>query len=89
MKLIDFLSQHAITAAEFASRIGVAETKTVYRYISNDRIPAADIMKRIWSATDGQVGPSDFYSLDPIDADHSAAPTPNAVTGSTPNGEAA
>lgn len=68
MKLSDFLSSRGIPVAEFATRIGVAEVKTVYRYLDGERIPASQVMARIWVETDGSVGPADFYDLPTGDA---------------------
>ena len=43
----------------FAEQIGVSIT-TVYRYLSGERFPHPDVMRRIIAATDGTVGPIDF-----------------------------
>lgn len=66
MKLSDFLTRNGISPAAFAARIGVCEAKSVYRYLRGERIPAPEIMARIWTESGGAVGPADFHELPPL-----------------------
>ena len=59
MNLDNYLSNHGLSPAEFAKRIGVTD-ESVRRYTHGRRHPRPEIMRRIVAATDGQVGPQDF-----------------------------
>lgn len=80
MKLIDWRTQVAEiqVRAELARR-WFMPAETLRRWEMGERIPGPDDMKMIFRNTRGLVGPSDFYDI----------PDHTAVTGSTPNGEAA
>lgn len=77
MKLSDFLTGNGVSPAEFAARIGVAEAKTVYRYLHGERIPSPEIMTRIWRETGGDVGPADFHDLPPLNIPDAGKETVN------------
>lgn len=60
MKLARWLSLTGTSEAAFAARIGVSAI-SVRRYRDGLRLPMRDVMVRIVAATDGEVGPEDFY----------------------------
>ena len=70
MKLRDYRFANALTLAQFAERIGVAEA-TISRY-ENGRIPEKKVMDRIHLATEGAVHLGDFY-VPPVPSDGDAA----------------
>jgi predicted transcriptional regulator len=59
MQLGQYLDEHGIDVAAFAAAIRV-DLSTVYRYLSGDRLPRADVLRRIKRATGGKVTPNDF-----------------------------
>ena len=59
MNLKAHIASKGITVTDFAALIGVSAT-TVYRYISGQRMPRRQIMRRIMTATDGAVRPEHF-----------------------------
>lgn len=61
MKLSQFLSDHKMSVAEFATRIGVRR-QAVHRY-QQGRIPDRETMEMIIRETNGTVTPNDFYPL--------------------------
>jgi len=79
MKLNEFLAEKQIPVAAFAKLIGVRNARTVYRYLSGDRRPSADIMRNIFRETGGMVTPIDFYG-DLVQQDGSRAAPNNAST---------
>ncbi len=62
MQLRAYLTDQAISIAEFAERIGVS-VQAVHRYLDGERIPQRDVMERIHAVTKGKVQPNDFYPL--------------------------
>ena len=62
MLLKDHLQATGETEAAFARRLGVAAS-TVHRIIEGERQASADLMQRIFVATDGAVQPNDFFDL--------------------------
>jgi transcriptional regulator with XRE-family HTH domain len=77
MKLKDYLSENNITLKEFALAIGVSSPTTVLRYANLEQYPRGHkIMQAIYTATNGQVTPADFYDLPPPVAD---AATPKQI----------
>jgi hypothetical protein len=60
MKLRKYLDDHAITAADFALRIGVS-VQSVHRYLHDERVPKLDVMAKIKEHTGGAVQPNDFF----------------------------
>jgi transcriptional regulator with XRE-family HTH domain len=61
MKLHTYLYQNGITLTQFARQIGVTHA-AVSRYRSMARVPTQAIMRRIMSATAGEVTANDFVS---------------------------
>ena len=61
MTLKAYLSEKGLTYAAFALRIGVTTT-AAWRYAAGVRVPRPAVMRRIVEATDGEVGPADFYT---------------------------
>jgi DNA-binding transcriptional regulator YdaS (Cro superfamily) len=62
MKLSKYLSQAAVSEAEFAKSIGVASA-SVNRYCQGERVPEPTIMRKIYKATHGAVTANDFFNL--------------------------
>jgi hypothetical protein len=62
MKLENYLEEHEISTDRFAEMINVSNRMTVHRYLKGQRIPRPAIMNRILSATNGNVGPQDFFT---------------------------
>lgn len=62
MKLHDYLTKHGIKANAFARAVGTSQP-AMSRYVRQLRIPPKDLVTRIFEATDGLVGPADFYEL--------------------------
>ena len=61
MTLREFLTQHNISHDQFAAEVGAAHRITVHRWTDGSRIPSREYMRKIVSATAGQVQPADFY----------------------------
>ncbi len=59
MNLSEYLSDHGLSPAKFAERIGVTD-ESIRRYAHGQRYPRPEIMRRIVATTDGAVGPEDF-----------------------------
>lgn len=62
MTLKEWLSNHDVSAAEFATRIG-RTTEAVRRYVSGERIPDKATMPLIADATDSAVTANDFFGI--------------------------
>jgi len=60
MNLQTYLDTNAIAPAKFAGSINVTPT-ALGRYLSGDRIPRPDVLRRIVSETQGKVQPNDFF----------------------------
>lgn len=59
MNLKTHLSSSGETVAAFAGRVGV-DVKTLYRYLSGERFPTPENLRRIREATGGAVTADDF-----------------------------
>ena len=62
MKLATYLSEHNMSGASLAARVGVSR-QAMARYVAGDRIPVREIMTRIVAVTGGAVTPADFYDI--------------------------
>lgn len=71
MNLKSHLSASGESVAVFASRVGV-DVKTLYRYLSGERFPTPENLRRIREATAGAVTADDFV-------DQHTAPKAEAV----------
>jgi transcriptional regulator with XRE-family HTH domain len=60
MRLDDYLKSAGKTPTSFAEEIGVS-LQSVYRYTKGERIPGAEVMKKIKEITKGQVTANSFY----------------------------
>jgi transcriptional regulator with XRE-family HTH domain len=60
MNLRDYLRSNGMTALSFARQIETSHV-AVGRWLNQQRIPNAVMMRRIIAATNGQVTPNDFY----------------------------
>lgn len=58
-----YLKAHELSFAEFARRIRV-KTESVRRYATEDRVPAAEEMRRIIKATKAEVQPNHFFEAE-------------------------
>jgi len=59
MKLSTYLSEHDLSASDFAARMGVP-VSTITRWAKGERTPGIDMAHRICEATSGAVTASDF-----------------------------
>lgn len=50
-----------VTVRDFARRVGVSE-RSLFRYLSSERVPRPPVMARIIYETKRRVGPADFYA---------------------------
>ena len=62
MTLLKFLQLKNKTQIEFASKIGVT-LQSVYNYCHGHRTPKPEIMRKIFSATNGMVTANDFHDI--------------------------
>lgn len=60
MKLVDYLAQENITAAEFGRRINRGRS-AVLRWVKGERIPDREGMALIFKETAGAVRADDFF----------------------------
>jgi transcriptional regulator with XRE-family HTH domain len=75
MKLDEHLASTAVSHSEFAAKIGVSK-KAVDHWIAGRRLPRPEQMRRIIEATNGAVGPGDFYRR----PEPATAPAPSPFT---------
>jgi transcriptional regulator with XRE-family HTH domain len=68
MRLSDYMALHGLTKLDVARAIG-SEPAVVSRYLLGRRRPSAKKMALIYQATNGAVGPADFYDLLPVGVD--------------------
>lgn len=61
MGLREYLEARQESVAEFAVRLGVAES-TVFRYLNGERTPRPAVLARIKKLTRGKVTPNDIYA---------------------------
>lgn len=59
MQLKTYLTQRSQTPQAFAAEIGVT-VQALYRYLSGERFPTPENLRRIREATDGAVTADDF-----------------------------
>ena len=62
MKLEEWKNKKGISNTELSKALNITVTAVV-RYLKGQRIPEANIMKRIFEFTKGRVQPNDFYDL--------------------------
>lgn len=72
MTLKDWLAENSIAIGVFAGEIG-RTTEAVRRYVNGERIPDRDTMPLIVAKTGGAVTPNDFFGIESVDAEQSAA----------------
>lgn len=63
MNLRSWLTDHNVSVADFAGRIGVTQT-AAYRYVAGDRMPRPEVLRRIHAETAGEVTANDFLHPD-------------------------
>jgi len=61
MRLEHWLSQHEVTQAVFASRVGVSSGR-IAQLVTNRGLPSAKLMAKIADATDGAVTLHDWVA---------------------------
>ncbi|MBY0421357.1 MAG: helix-turn-helix domain-containing protein [Parvularculaceae bacterium] len=61
MNLATYIKQNGLRRSAFADKIGVSPT-IVTQWCAGDAWPSADMARRIFDATDGQVTPNDFLA---------------------------
>ena len=59
MRLEQYLSAHKLTQQEFASRVGITQSR-VSRILSGSRGMPHRLLQRIYEATEGAVTPNDW-----------------------------
>lgn len=62
MKLNAWMSKNNVKPEAAATELGVS-VRTLYRYLSDERIPDKATMPRIVDYTSGQVTANDFYGI--------------------------
>lgn len=62
MTLTDYLAQPGRTATELAAKTGFS-VSTVTRAAKGEISPSADLMRKIFEATEGDVTPNDFFGI--------------------------
>ena len=62
MKLADWMEWRGISDEELAARVGVSRP-TISRLRRDKLLPSFGVAKRIYVATQGEVGPSDLIEL--------------------------
>lgn len=67
MRLRDWLKANERSQTALAGQLGVS-AETLRRYLNEGRLPDPDVLRRIFAATKGQVGPLDFYWPDLAEA---------------------
>lgn len=72
MQLKAYLTQHGLTAAEFARVAGFRSRQLVHAYAAGQRFPTPENMLRIREATAGTVTADDFVDQ------HTGGPAPAA-----------
>ena len=60
MKLCQYLSKHGLSLTAFSNAIDVTP-ESVRRYAAGERMPAPEIMRRIYDQTSGEVTANDFF----------------------------
>ena len=63
MKLKEYLKVYNLTSKEFAKKLGISVV-TISRYMSGERFPSKDILKKISKNTEEVVTADDFKNLD-------------------------
>lgn len=64
MRLGDYLTKNEIKPLDFAKSIGLRGKASIYRYLKGECVPNPTNMNKISEATNGQVTPNDFYSVE-------------------------
>jgi len=62
MKIEHYIKSKNYSVEAFAKIVGVSAI-AIYKYTKGERIPAPDIMAKIFTLTQGQVTANDFYDL--------------------------
>lgn len=60
---MDYLKESEQTQAEFATQVEVSQ-QAVSKWCSGESVPNTRVMSRIVRATQGRVGPPDFYDIE-------------------------
>lgn len=55
MRLRAWLDREGISATAFGQKVGVENRQTMSRYVRGERLPPAEVLKRIREATNGEV----------------------------------
>ncbi len=66
MNLAQYLMREQLSPAAFARVIGAASRNTIHRYLKGQRLPSAEMMRRIQAGTNGAVTPEScrqYYEL--------------------------
>lgn len=61
MTLNDFIKANGMTHESFGKVVGVTQA-TINRYVRGERFPSPDMIRKIETATEGQVAVADWYA---------------------------
>lgn len=61
MTLNEFLQIEGITPAEFGRMLGLKSRSSVFRYLTGQRVPKPEVMKKIKELTNGKVTANSFH----------------------------
>jgi transcriptional regulator with XRE-family HTH domain len=70
MKLKTYMTENGLTARDMAERIN-GSMRTVQKWVSGERIPRPDQMRKLTDATNGQVTANDFFG-EPASSENAA-----------------
>ena len=59
MTLLDYLQKHGLSQQALGDRLGLTQS-TISRYVSGERMPKREHLRRIMEETGGLVTPTDF-----------------------------
>ena len=75
MKLSEYLRDHGTSAAAFGREAGLGSRQLIHKYLSGERFPTPENLRRIREATGGAVTADDF-----VDQHTAPAPEPTPTT---------
>ena len=79
MDLKTYLSNKGLSVPAFGRSVGVDNRQTMWRYVSGERMPPRDVLRRIREETDGQVTADDFVGCEIVSATLTTPAQPEGV----------
>ncbi|MCH6203879.1 helix-turn-helix transcriptional regulator [Brucella ciceri] len=64
-KLRTYLKDRGVSHKAFGEAIGVTQA-TINRYVNGERFPSQEIIVKIAQATEGEISPADWFSVENI-----------------------